>query len=101
MKKFNYKLEIEIFRNFTPKKLGVLMGSFEGFGCPKRHPDALLAKTMDCEECPASGLLLPLSYLELTFEDKLESSGPLRPKKSCLFPVTLPLQVFIQKKSLP
>ena len=25
----------------------------------------------------------------------------LRPKKSCLFPVTLPYQVFIQKKSLP
>ena len=28
------------------KKLGVLRGSFQGFGCPKRHPDALLAKTM-------------------------------------------------------
>ena len=26
--------------------LGVLRGSFSGFGCPKRHPDALLAKTM-------------------------------------------------------
>ena len=46
MKKFNYKLEIEIFRNFKLKKLGVLRGSFYGFGCPKRHPDALLAKTM-------------------------------------------------------
>ena len=28
MKKFNYKLEIEIFRNFTLKELGVLRGSF-------------------------------------------------------------------------
>ena len=48
MKKFNYKLEIEIFRNSTLKKLGVLRGSFQGFGCPKRHPDTLLAKTMQC-----------------------------------------------------
>ena len=46
MKKFNYKLEIEIFRNSTQKYLGVLRGSFLGFGCPKRYPDALLAKTM-------------------------------------------------------
>ena len=46
MKKFNYKLEIEIFRNSTLKELGVLRGSFLWFGCPKRHPDALLAKTM-------------------------------------------------------
>ena len=28
MKKFNYKLEIEIFRNSKFKKLGVLRGSF-------------------------------------------------------------------------
>ena len=28
MKKFNYKLEIEIFRNSAVKKLGVLRGSF-------------------------------------------------------------------------
>ena len=28
MKKFNYKLEIEIFKNSTQKKLGVLRGSF-------------------------------------------------------------------------
>ena len=46
VKKFNYKLENGIFRNSTQKYLGVLRGSFEGFGCPKRHPDALLAKTM-------------------------------------------------------
>ena len=46
MKKINYKLEIEIFRNSTQKNLGVLRGSFQGFGCLKRHPDALLAKTM-------------------------------------------------------
>ena len=45
-KKFNYKLEIEIFGNSTLKKLGVLRGSFSGFGCPKRHPDALLGMTM-------------------------------------------------------
>ena len=45
-KKFNYKLEIEIFRNLTQKNLGVLRGSSYGFGCPKRHPDTLLAKTM-------------------------------------------------------
>ena len=46
MKKFNHNLEMEIFRNSTQKFLGVLRGSFQGFGCPKRHPDALLAKTM-------------------------------------------------------
>ena len=46
MKKFNYKLEIDIFRNSAQKSLGVLRGSFEVFGCPKKHPDALLAKTM-------------------------------------------------------
>ena len=45
-KKCNYKLQIEIFRISTQKDLGVLRGSFQGFGCPKRHPDALLAKTM-------------------------------------------------------
>ena len=46
MKKSNYKLEIEIFRNSTQNNLGVLRGSFKGFGCQKKHPDALLAKTM-------------------------------------------------------
>ena len=46
MKNFNYKLEIEIFRNSTQNNLGVLKVFFQGFGCPKRHPDALLAKTM-------------------------------------------------------
>ena len=44
--KFNYMLEIDILRNSSPKKVGVLRGAFEGFGCPKRHPDALLTKTM-------------------------------------------------------
>ena len=48
MKIFNYKLDIDIFRNSTEKKLGVLRDSFQVFGCPKRHPDALLAKTMHC-----------------------------------------------------
>ena len=46
MIKFNYMLEIDILRNSSPKQLGVLRGAFEGFGCSKRHPDALLAKTM-------------------------------------------------------
>ena len=46
MIKFNFMLEIDIFRNSSPKKVGVLRGAFEGFGCPERHPDALLAKTM-------------------------------------------------------
>ena len=46
MKKFNYMLEIDILINSSPKFLGVLRGAFQGFGCPKRHPDALLAKTM-------------------------------------------------------
>ena len=30
--------------------MGVLRGSFQGFWCPKRHPDALLAKTMTHHE---------------------------------------------------
>ena len=34
-----------ILRN-SSQNLGVLRGAFQGFGCPKRHPDALLAKTM-------------------------------------------------------
>ena len=46
MKIFNNMLEIDISRNSSQKSLGVLRGAFEGFGCPKRHPDALLAKTM-------------------------------------------------------
>ena len=46
MKKLNYMLEIDILRNSSQKFLGVLRGIFQGFGCPKRHPDALLAKTM-------------------------------------------------------
>ena len=46
MKKFSYMLEIDILRNSSRKFLGVLRGAFKGFGYPKRHPDALLAKTM-------------------------------------------------------
>ena len=45
-KTFNYMLEIDILRNNSEKHLGVLRGAFSGYGCPKRHPDALLAKTM-------------------------------------------------------
>ena len=39
VKKFNYMymLEIDILRNSSQKKLGVLNGAFEGFGCPKRQ----------------------------------------------------------------
>ena len=51
MKEFNYMLEIYILRNSSQNYLGVLMGVFQVFGCPKRHPDALLAKTMP--RCPA------------------------------------------------
>ena len=51
MEKISYKLEIEIFRNSTQKNLGVLRGAFSGFGCPKRHPDALLAKTRLTHSC--------------------------------------------------
>ena len=47
MIKFNYMLEIDILRNSSPRKVGVLRGAFEGFGCPKRHPDALLAVRLD------------------------------------------------------
>ena len=43
---FNYMVEIDILRNSSQKFLGVLRGAFKGFGCPKRHPDTLLAKTM-------------------------------------------------------
>ena len=46
MKKINYMLEIDILRSSSQNILDVLRGTFCGFGCPKRHPDALLAKTM-------------------------------------------------------
>ena len=46
MKKFNYMLEIDILRNSSQIFLGVLRVAFLGLGCPKRHPDTLLAKTM-------------------------------------------------------
>ena len=46
MKKVNYMLEIDILRNSSQRVLGVLRGWVLGVGCPKRHPDALLAKTM-------------------------------------------------------
>ena len=46
MNKFNYKLEIDILRNSSQKNLGVLRGAFLRVWVSKRHPDALLAKTM-------------------------------------------------------
>ena len=38
MKKNNIMLEIDILKKSSQIYLGVLMGSFEGFGCPKRCP---------------------------------------------------------------
>ena len=38
MKKFNYKLEIEIFRNSTQNYLGVLRGHFLWVGVSKKAP---------------------------------------------------------------
>ena len=46
VKRFNYLLEIDILRNSSQKVFGVLRCAFVELGCPKRHPDALLAKTM-------------------------------------------------------
>ena len=43
---FIYMLKIDILRNSSSKLLSVLRGAFEGFGCPKRHQDALLAMSM-------------------------------------------------------
>ena len=37
--------------------MGAIRGAFLGFGCPKRHPAALLAKTMECS--PASVVVVP------------------------------------------
>ena len=54
VKKFNYMFEIDIIRNPAQKFLGVLWGAFLlDFGSPKRHPDALLAKTL-LEHCKVS-----------------------------------------------
>ena len=39
-------LLIDILRNSSQNILGVLRGAFSESGCPKRHPDALLAKCM-------------------------------------------------------
>ena len=72
MKTVNYMLEIDIFRNSSQKIWGVLRGAFQGFGCPKRHPDALLAKTMlplvtkrKCiQEC--LDILINIRYITLT-----------------------------------
>ena len=35
-----------IFEEISNKKCGCPGGAFERFGCPKRHPDALLSKSM-------------------------------------------------------
>ena len=44
--KFSYMLEIDILRNSSQNNLNVLGCAFLESGCPNRHPDALLAKTM-------------------------------------------------------
>ena len=51
-----------ILSNSSQRNLGVLRGVFKGFGCPKRHPDAQLAKTMKHRLLRRrdQGLLLPL-----------------------------------------
>ena len=46
MKKINDMLETDILKKSSQFFLGVLRGVSLGFGCPKRHPDTLLAKTM-------------------------------------------------------
>ena len=46
MKKINDMLETDISKKSPQNLLGVLRGASLGFGCPKRHPDALFAKTM-------------------------------------------------------
>ena len=69
MIKFNYMLQIDILRNSSPKKVGVLRGAFEGFGCPKRHPDTLLAKTMTVciSSCSNCDLLHKIKVIPLTY----------------------------------
>ena len=64
MKKIDYMLDINILRNSSPKVLGVLRGAFKGFGCPKRHPDAVLAKTM-------ATILAPLPVLPVSLDISL------------------------------
>ena len=54
MKISNYMLEIDILSNSSHKNVGVLMGAFEGFGCPKRHLDTIVSKTMVPRENQAS-----------------------------------------------
>ena len=46
MKKINYNLEIEIFRNSTQKKIGCPEGFFLKVWVSKKAPRPLLAKTM-------------------------------------------------------
>ena len=46
MERFNYMLEIDILRNSSQNIGCPNRGAFLGFGRPKRHPDALLTKTI-------------------------------------------------------
>ena len=52
-------------RNSSQHFLGVLRSAFSGFGCPKRHPDALLAKTMAKEYRKLSGPIIIFVFLAL------------------------------------
>ena len=45
MKKINDMLETVILEKSSQIFWGVLRGGLQGFGCQKRHPDTLLAKT--------------------------------------------------------
>ena len=75
MEKINYMLEIDILRNSSQNFLGVLMGAFQGFGCPKRHPDALLAKTMALNvTCPPWSFQMPSQPSDENLNLVLESS---------------------------
>ena len=58
IRKFNNMLEINISRNSPQRNLGVLGGAFQGFGCPKGHPDALLAKTMMDGHLQGNGVMV-------------------------------------------
>ena len=46
IKIFNFMLEIAILRNSSQRDLGVLRGDFFRVWVSKKHPDALLAKTI-------------------------------------------------------
>ena len=46
MKKVNYMLEIDVLKKFLTEKFGCPEGCFLKVWVSKRHPDAMLSKTM-------------------------------------------------------